>query len=291
MGRIQIFKGRKYDAGNPMQTIANTTTASHIQYNAYGYTKLLIQGPYSSGFNGAYFDIHTHGYHLGQGYRMYSPALTRFTSPDSLSPFGRGGINTYAYCNGDPVNRIDPHGTAGIFTSVLKWIDKHASRKPPKVDMTLPRRRAQRFGEIYEASIIAYDRKMKENAISNLMSVSALEPDLLDNVAKYLSPGDLEGATRHLGRYHSLSQWTQRVSDRAYLKHHSNVLNGNLSYRTDGRLDHLAIGRLERLEGHILKANRPYTLADSRPFASPEIQLELSIERANELRSELQRLP
>lgn len=60
-----------------MQTVASTTTASHIHYNAYGYTKMLIQGPYSSGFNGEYFNIHTHGYHLGQGYRVYSPALTR----------------------------------------------------------------------------------------------------------------------------------------------------------------------------------------------------------------------
>lgn len=274
-----------------MPTVASTTTANHIHYNAYGYTKMLIQGPCSSGFNGAYFDIHTHGYHLGQGYRMYSPALTRFTSPDYLSPFGRGGINTYAYCNGDPVNRSDPHGTDGIFTRGLKWIAKATSRKPPKVDMNLARKNAQEAGIIYERALIAYDRKIKENVISNLMSVSAHEPDLLDHVAKSLSPGDLKGATRHLGRHHSLSRWTQRVSDRAYVEHHSNVLKGNLSYRTDGRLDRMAIGRLEGLEEDILKANRPYTLADSQPYASPGIQLELSIERANQLRRELRGLP
>ena len=274
-----------------MQTVASTTTASHIHYNAYGYTKMLIQGPYSSGFNGEYFNIHTHGYHLGQGYRVYSPALTRFTSPDYLSPFGRGGINTYAYCNGDPVNRSDPHGTDGIFTRGLKWIAKATSRKPPKVDMNLARKNAQEAGIIYERALIAYDRKIKENVISNLMSVSAHEPDLFDHTTKFLSPGDLKGATRHLGRYHPLSRWTQRVSDSAYLEHHSNVLKGNLSYRTDGRLDLRAIGRLEGLEEDILKANRPYTLADSQPYASPRTQLELSIERANQLRRELRGLP
>ncbi|TPW38352.1 RHS repeat-associated core domain-containing protein, partial [Serratia sp. SRS-8-S-2018] len=49
-------------------------------------------------------------YHLGNGYRTYSPALMQFLSPDSLSPFGAGGINPYAYCAGDPVNRSDPSG-------------------------------------------------------------------------------------------------------------------------------------------------------------------------------------
>src|SRR5471032_2916159 len=34
----------------------------------------------------------------------------RFNSPDSLSPFWKGGVNAYAYCVGDPVNRVDPTG-------------------------------------------------------------------------------------------------------------------------------------------------------------------------------------
>ncbi|MGC0152001.1 RHS repeat-associated core domain-containing protein, partial [Chromobacterium vaccinii] len=48
--------------------------------------------------------------HLGNGYRAYSPALMRFHCPDSLSPFGAGGVNAYAYCADDPVNRSDPSG-------------------------------------------------------------------------------------------------------------------------------------------------------------------------------------
>lgn len=49
-------------------------------------------------------------YHLGNGYRAYSPNLMRFRCPDTMSPFGAGGINPYAYCAGDPVNRLDPSG-------------------------------------------------------------------------------------------------------------------------------------------------------------------------------------
>jgi len=61
-------------------------------------------------------------YMLGAGYRGYIPSLRRFNSPDSWSPFGRGGINAYAFCGGDPVNGRDPTGhnptgtlAAGIF--------------------------------------------------------------------------------------------------------------------------------------------------------------------------------
>lgn len=62
------------------------------------------------GFNGERGDPASGNYHPGNGYRTYSPRLMRFTCPDSLSPFGAGGINPYAYCAGDPVNFTDPSG-------------------------------------------------------------------------------------------------------------------------------------------------------------------------------------
>ncbi|WP_154914348.1 RHS repeat-associated core domain-containing protein, partial [Pseudomonas fluorescens] len=71
------------------------------------------------GFNGERIDPVLGGYHLGNGYRLYSPGLRRFTSPDSMTPFGKGGINPYAYCEGDPINNTDPTGHFGIFGAII----------------------------------------------------------------------------------------------------------------------------------------------------------------------------
>ncbi|WP_147458691.1 RHS repeat-associated core domain-containing protein, partial [Pseudomonas savastanoi] len=48
--------------------------------------------------------------------------LMRFNSPDSLSPFGKGGMNAYAYCAGDPVNRSDPTGHKIDESQILSFV-------------------------------------------------------------------------------------------------------------------------------------------------------------------------
>ncbi|WP_409315284.1 RHS repeat-associated core domain-containing protein [Pseudomonas putida] len=63
-------------------------------------------------FVGQWFDPVVQGYLLGNGHRLYRPSIMRFLTFDSLSPFGAGGINGYAYCSGDPVNYHDPSGRA-----------------------------------------------------------------------------------------------------------------------------------------------------------------------------------
>ncbi|WP_460745078.1 RHS repeat-associated core domain-containing protein [Microvirgula curvata] len=49
-------------------------------------------------------------YHLGNGARSYSPTIQRLLRLDPFSPFSAGGVNGYAFCNGDPINRTDPSG-------------------------------------------------------------------------------------------------------------------------------------------------------------------------------------
>lgn len=99
-----------------------TATASHrLAYSAYGH-----QSPESGllsllGFNGERWDSVTGHYLLGNGYRGFNPVLMRFNGPDSLSPFDEGGLNCYAYCSGDPINRRDPTGHISFFGLKPSW--------------------------------------------------------------------------------------------------------------------------------------------------------------------------
>jgi hypothetical protein len=77
-------------------------------------------------------------YLLGNGYRAFNPVLMRFNSPDNLSPFGKGGLNSYAYCLGDPINLQDSTGAAALpkllsraFEGILKSLGRtgHTYRK------------------------------------------------------------------------------------------------------------------------------------------------------------------
>lgn len=67
-------------------------------------------------------------YMLGNGYRAYLPTLGRFVSPDAVSPFGQGGLNAYAYCDDDPVNRRDNEGDSWRFL-LGKFVSKSKSVK------------------------------------------------------------------------------------------------------------------------------------------------------------------
>lgn len=78
------------------------------RFSVYGWRAAGQEVAGTLGFNGEYLE-RGGDYVLGS-YRTYSPLSRRFHQPDSLSPFGVGGINAYAYCRGDPVNHIDPDG-------------------------------------------------------------------------------------------------------------------------------------------------------------------------------------
>ena len=90
--------------------LLNNSQPQSLAYNPYGHSAELPMSHLMAGFNGERRDPLSGYYLLGNGYRAFNPALMRFNSPDSLSPFGDGWINAYAYCGGDPVNREDPTG-------------------------------------------------------------------------------------------------------------------------------------------------------------------------------------
>ncbi|MDN4546321.1 RHS repeat-associated core domain-containing protein [Pseudomonas sp. C32] len=83
---------------------------NQISFTAYGHRSAERAMSTYLGFNGEICEAQSGRYLLGNGYRAFNPVLMRFQSPDDLSPFGKGGVNGYAYCGGNPVGNIDPDG-------------------------------------------------------------------------------------------------------------------------------------------------------------------------------------
>lgn len=87
-------------------------------FTAYGYRHSQYPGTNKAllAFNGERLHSEINGYLLGNGARTYLPSAMRFSTPDILSPFGAGGINSYAFVEGDPINYSDPSGKFRFFT-------------------------------------------------------------------------------------------------------------------------------------------------------------------------------
>ena len=106
---------------HPPRSIAYTPYGHRTREN--GLLSLL-------GFNGELPDPLTGCYHLGKGYRQFNPVLMRFNSPDSWSPFGKGGLNAYGYCGGEPVLRLDRNGHQwGFIKAPLRTLGFRTSNK------------------------------------------------------------------------------------------------------------------------------------------------------------------
>ncbi|MGJ7551304.1 RHS repeat-associated core domain-containing protein [Pseudomonas alloputida] len=116
------------EASRSIMTVNNTNTVmtelgnaskAHFTYTPYAGHPARSESINPLAFNGEQLDSVTGCYMLGH-YRLFSPVLQRFCSPDNSSPFGAGGLNAYAYCGGDPVNRIDPTGHSFFKFATLK---------------------------------------------------------------------------------------------------------------------------------------------------------------------------
>ena len=71
-------------------------------------------------YRGYYYDQDTKLYYLNA--RYYNPEWRRFISPDDtayLNSETANGLNLYAYCNNDPVNKYDPSGHFAITTFLI----------------------------------------------------------------------------------------------------------------------------------------------------------------------------
>ncbi|MDY5982871.1 MAG: RHS repeat-associated core domain-containing protein, partial [Anaeroplasma sp.] len=90
----------------------NGTIVSKFDYDAFG--NIINQtGSVISNFRykGYYYDTDIELYYLKS--RFYNPVLLRFITPDSIEYLDSSsviGLNLYAYCGNDPVNKYDPTG-------------------------------------------------------------------------------------------------------------------------------------------------------------------------------------
>jgi RHS repeat-associated protein len=110
----------------------HAVTAHRIAYTPFGYGG-LDRSAGVKGFNGEARQPDSENYPLGNGHRTFNTVLQRFHSPDRLSPFTAGGLNSYAYCLGDPVNRADPSGQVPILERMLRWVRQRVRRPRPAI--------------------------------------------------------------------------------------------------------------------------------------------------------------
>ncbi len=89
-------------------------------------------------FAGEYYDGETETVYLRA--RYYAPVQGRFISEDPIMD----GTNWYSYCEGDPVNRIDPSGLASVKQSYRKEL----------VAMTNLKKGSKKFREILAKAVI-----------------------------------------------------------------------------------------------------------------------------------------
>lgn len=119
MGNTTRVESMGEPGARPSHHIRTTLTASDLfrtlmngtaqpTYCVYGYSSVLQSTLLR--FKGQLKDACTGNYLLGNGYRSFNPRLMRFASADTASPFAQGGINAYAFVQGDPVNYNDPTG-------------------------------------------------------------------------------------------------------------------------------------------------------------------------------------
>ncbi|WP_080992924.1 RHS repeat-associated core domain-containing protein [Pseudomonas fulva] len=193
-------------------------------YSPYGFAAEIRSAHTLLGFNGEHAQALTPLYLLGSGYRVYNTRLMRFLSPDSLSPFDAGGMNTYAYCSNDPVNRSDPTGHSFLYPN------KNV-RRPA---ITLPSR-----GEAGKWP--THPSELAKRDFSN-MKLKEMSYKEIQHWFK-ISKGELKEAKRNILR--SPNDASEAIEKYVKTENRHHVLTEALNSKITGRLVHVIESLLE----------------------------------------------
>ena len=114
------------DSGKIVVKYSYDSFGNHEVYNSVG-EKITDQNDIGNinpfRYKGYYFDSETNLYYLQT--RYYDPSIGRFISPDSIDYLNNesvDGLNLYAYCGNNPVNRFDPSGHAWKWSSFWQGV-------------------------------------------------------------------------------------------------------------------------------------------------------------------------
>ncbi|KWS88372.1 RHS repeat domain-containing protein [Pseudomonas syringae] len=147
------------------------------RYTAYGHASGEAPPLGKLGFNGELAEADSGWQMLGNGYRAYSPVLMRFNSPDSWSPFGKGGVNGYAYVEGDPVNRVDPSGHSpwGALIRLLTAPLSSTAKNIPKSLLKTRYGESARLSRVTVKDVVNIDKHVARKAVKSDVAFKELQ--------------------------------------------------------------------------------------------------------------------
>ena len=216
-------------SGSTISLVKPRHPISNVVYSPYGYSRSLDSAGALVGFNGELPEALTGHYLLGNGHRAYNPVLMRFNSPDSLSPFAKGGINAYAYCSGDPVNWRDPTGHIRLPAKLLSVLGVTASSAASdnigswKQAFDLVRKSLTRSDAVPES--IAYSRNLLSNGLDEVPKNEPFIKRLFETNENLISHADQSLSVPHARAY---------LGD-AHLVADGNISNAGAHSRSAGR--------------------------------------------------------